>query len=509
MTARDCILPLTMLTGAASAAPSDHWAVLVAGSKGFGNYRHQSDTCHAYQILKRNGVPENQIIHIAFDDIADHKANPFPGKIFNARESVAKPIRKFIDRCEAIKNVEMPLQHKLLMLTHCAKSLAYFYMSSAPEFTLPYAAAIKEVQMRTLTHLLNVSTVPKNTWSQVVCPFSSVGLGLMDGSKAQVLFDAGTQKLTEQSRPQTATEIQPAKKTDPLTSEDSPYVKAVHHQWRKGETRPSRRWKHFEQKRNPVGIIPAQKALSITCKGIRLHLWMKFGIDQGNLGRCSGEDREGVPPEDADHNESDDGDDDTDDDESEEEESTQEEPAPKKRRRTCRAPAGTIDHCMACTRCCGWRTKRHNAVCRALETSSNFYCAGLDQKVAKFLHLDELTRWKRGKKIPDLFAIREGDRNEGKVLFLDVAITHPPNDPQTNSAKHASPMQGRYNHKGPCTRTATPKSIYLALVRSTQPCHPRPTLSLSSNTPIISHFRHIRACPRTTLARSARRARTT
>ena len=48
----------------------DHWAVLVAGSDGYWNYRHQSDVCHAYQILKKNGIPEEQIIVIAKDDIA-------------------------------------------------------------------------------------------------------------------------------------------------------------------------------------------------------------------------------------------------------------------------------------------------------------------------------------------------------------------------------------------------------------------------------------------------------
>eukprot|EP00967_Tisochrysis_lutea_P085639 scaffold120320_cov33-Tisochrysis_lutea.AAC.4 len=33
------------------AAAVSHWAVLVAGSSGYGNYRHQSDVCHAYQIM--------------------------------------------------------------------------------------------------------------------------------------------------------------------------------------------------------------------------------------------------------------------------------------------------------------------------------------------------------------------------------------------------------------------------------------------------------------------------
>jgi hypothetical protein len=27
-----------------------------------GNYRHQADACHAYQIVKKNGIPEERII---------------------------------------------------------------------------------------------------------------------------------------------------------------------------------------------------------------------------------------------------------------------------------------------------------------------------------------------------------------------------------------------------------------------------------------------------------------
>ena len=40
-----------------TAAPADHWAVIVAGSNGFYNYRHQADACHAYQVIKNSGVP--------------------------------------------------------------------------------------------------------------------------------------------------------------------------------------------------------------------------------------------------------------------------------------------------------------------------------------------------------------------------------------------------------------------------------------------------------------------
>ena len=60
-----------------------HWAVLVAGSKGYVNYRHQSDVCHSYNILINNGMDPDKIIVLAYDDIANSSENPFPGQIFN------------------------------------------------------------------------------------------------------------------------------------------------------------------------------------------------------------------------------------------------------------------------------------------------------------------------------------------------------------------------------------------------------------------------------------------
>jgi legumain len=60
-----------------------HWAVIIAGSNTYQNYRHQADACHAYQIAKKNGIPESNIILLAYDDIADSRSNPFPGKVFN------------------------------------------------------------------------------------------------------------------------------------------------------------------------------------------------------------------------------------------------------------------------------------------------------------------------------------------------------------------------------------------------------------------------------------------
>ena len=66
------------LLATVNAAASDHWAVIVAGSRGYGNYRHQADTCHAYQIMKKNGIPEDHIIHLSYDDVANNSMNPFP-----------------------------------------------------------------------------------------------------------------------------------------------------------------------------------------------------------------------------------------------------------------------------------------------------------------------------------------------------------------------------------------------------------------------------------------------
>uniref|UniRef100_F7CR98 Legumain n=2 Tax=Ornithorhynchus anatinus TaxID=9258 RepID=F7CR98_ORNAN len=60
-----------------------HWVVIVAGSNGWYNYRHQADVCHAYQIVHRNGIPDEQIIVMMYDDIANDENNPTKGVIIN------------------------------------------------------------------------------------------------------------------------------------------------------------------------------------------------------------------------------------------------------------------------------------------------------------------------------------------------------------------------------------------------------------------------------------------
>ena len=64
----------------------DNFAVLVAGSNTYSNYRHQADVFHHYHILVDRGINPDNIIVFAYDDIANNRQNPFKGKVFNSPE---------------------------------------------------------------------------------------------------------------------------------------------------------------------------------------------------------------------------------------------------------------------------------------------------------------------------------------------------------------------------------------------------------------------------------------
>ena len=65
-------------------ARTDQYAVLVQGSDGYINYRHQADVLNIYQALRRGGYPDDHIILILDKSIASHRANPEPGVIRTA-----------------------------------------------------------------------------------------------------------------------------------------------------------------------------------------------------------------------------------------------------------------------------------------------------------------------------------------------------------------------------------------------------------------------------------------
>lgn len=61
----------------------NHWALLVAGSNGYYNYRHQADIAHAYQIMRKFGIPESNIVTMMYDDVANNRENPIKGTLIN------------------------------------------------------------------------------------------------------------------------------------------------------------------------------------------------------------------------------------------------------------------------------------------------------------------------------------------------------------------------------------------------------------------------------------------
>ena len=69
-----------LLLALASAA---EWAVLLAGSSGYGNYRHQSDVAHMYGVLTDHKYDPDHIIVFMYGDLPDSVCNPFPGTIYN------------------------------------------------------------------------------------------------------------------------------------------------------------------------------------------------------------------------------------------------------------------------------------------------------------------------------------------------------------------------------------------------------------------------------------------
>ena len=74
---------LLLLALFAATCHAANWAVLVAGSNGVWNYRHQADICHAYHVLINRGFAPSNIILFTYDDVAKSYDNPFKGKLFN------------------------------------------------------------------------------------------------------------------------------------------------------------------------------------------------------------------------------------------------------------------------------------------------------------------------------------------------------------------------------------------------------------------------------------------
>jgi ABC-type branched-subunit amino acid transport system substrate-binding protein len=64
-------------------SPDNFWAVIGALSHDWENYRHQADALTIYQSLKKQGVPDDHIILLVYDDIPVDKRNIKPGEVYH------------------------------------------------------------------------------------------------------------------------------------------------------------------------------------------------------------------------------------------------------------------------------------------------------------------------------------------------------------------------------------------------------------------------------------------
>ena len=65
---------------------SNNWAVIACTSSYWFNYRHLSNALSVYYIIRRMGIPDNQIILMnSMDPVCDAR-NPYPGRLFNSLE---------------------------------------------------------------------------------------------------------------------------------------------------------------------------------------------------------------------------------------------------------------------------------------------------------------------------------------------------------------------------------------------------------------------------------------
>ena len=71
-------------------AAADNWAVIIGGSNSYSNYRHQANIAHQYHQYLDYGVKPEHIIVFDYDDVANSKKNPFPGKLYNLPGDDAK-----------------------------------------------------------------------------------------------------------------------------------------------------------------------------------------------------------------------------------------------------------------------------------------------------------------------------------------------------------------------------------------------------------------------------------
>jgi phosphatidylinositol glycan class K len=71
-----------------SKIPSNNWAVIVCSSRYWFNYRHLSNALSIYQIVKRFGIPDNNIIFMnALSQVPCDSRNNIPSSVINSQNT--------------------------------------------------------------------------------------------------------------------------------------------------------------------------------------------------------------------------------------------------------------------------------------------------------------------------------------------------------------------------------------------------------------------------------------
>lgn len=66
---------------------TSNWAVLVATSKYWYNYRHMANTLSFYRTVKRLGIPDSNIILMLAEDVACNPRNAYPSQVCHSNSS--------------------------------------------------------------------------------------------------------------------------------------------------------------------------------------------------------------------------------------------------------------------------------------------------------------------------------------------------------------------------------------------------------------------------------------
>ncbi|KAH8173222.1 peptidase c13 family protein [Sarocladium implicatum] len=76
-------LAAALLAAPVASEHTNNWAVLVATSRFWFNYRHLANVLSMYRTVKRLGIPDSQIIMMLPDDMACNPRNAFPGTVYS------------------------------------------------------------------------------------------------------------------------------------------------------------------------------------------------------------------------------------------------------------------------------------------------------------------------------------------------------------------------------------------------------------------------------------------